>query len=326
VSGRATAVKAAVCTKYGPPEVLQIKEVEKPVPKDNQVLIRIYATTVTSGDVRLRKADPFLVRFFAGLTRPKRPILGSELAGEIEAVGKDVKRFKPGDKVFGAGVSTYAEYKCLLEKGPRATKPVNMAFEEAAAIPFGALSALHFLRKGNIQRGQKVLIYGASGAVGTAAVQLAKYFGAEVTGVCSTANLALVKSLGADEVIDYTKEDFAKPATYDLIFHTVGKISFFAGMKSLKKGGVYASALLLGPVLRKLWASVNGRKRVIGGIAKPKTEDLVFLKELIEAGMLKAVIDRRYPLEQIAEAHRYVEGGHKKGNVVITVRDSSHHS
>jgi len=319
VSGKATRVRAAVCTKYGPPEVLQVKEVEKPTPKDNQVLIRISATTVTSGDVRLRKADPFIVRFFAGLTRPKRPILGSELAGEIEAVGKDVKRFKPGDQVFGAGVSTYAEYTCLLEKGPRATKPANMTFGEAAAIPFGALSALHFLRKGNIQRGQKVLIYGASGAVGTAAVQLAKHFGADVTGVSSTANLALVKSLGADAVIDYTKENFAKPATYDLIFHTVGKISFFAGMKSLKRGGVYASALFLGPVLQKLWGSVTGRKRVIGGIAKPKAEDLVFLKELIEAGELKAVIDRRYPLEQIAEAHRYVEGGHKKGNVVIIV-------
>ena len=312
-------MKAAICTRYGPPEVLQVKEVEKPTPRDNQVLIKVFATTVTSGDVRLRKADPFIVRFFAGLTRPKRPIPGSELAGEIEAIGKNVKRFKPGDQVFGAGVSTYAEYTCLLENGPRASKPANMDFEEAAAIPFGSISALHFLRKGNIQRGQKVLIYGASGAVGTAAVQLAKYFGAEVTGVCSTANLALVKSLGADSVIDYTKEDFTKPATYDLIFHTVGKISFSACMKSLKKGGVYASALLLGAALRKPWALVSGRKRVIGGIAKPKTEDLVFLKDLIEAGKLKAVIDRRYPLEQIAEAHRYVEGGHKKGNVVIIV-------
>jgi len=312
-------VKAAVCTRYGPPEVLQIREVEKPTPKENQILVRIRATSVTSGDVRIRKADPWIVRLFAGLTKPRTPILGGEFAGEVEAVGKDVKRFKPGDQIYGAGVRTYAEYTCLKEDGPRVTKPANLTFEEAAVIPFGSLSALHFLRRGNIQKGQRVLIYGASGAVGTAAVQLAKYFGADVTGVCSGANVDLVKSLGAGEVIDYTKQNFASPARYDLIFHTVGKISFSAALRSLKPGGVYASALFLAPILRKPRAWAAGRKRLVGGIAKPKAEDLVFLRGLIEAGKLKAVIDRRYPLDQIVEAHRFVEGGHKKGNVVITV-------
>ncbi len=315
---QATNVKAAVYIRYGPPDVLQIKEVEKPTPKDNQVLIRIFATTVTSGDVRIRKADPWIVRLFAGLTRPKKPIIGSELAGVVEAMGKDAKQFKLGDQVFGGGVSTYAEYTCVKDGGLRALKPANMTFEEAATIPFGSLSALHFLRKGNVRKGQSVLIYGASGGVGTAAVQIAKSFGAEVTGVCSTANLDLVRSLGADKVIDYTKEDYAKPATYDIVFDTVGKGGFFRGMKSLKKRGAYLSALALAPILRKLWGSFTGR-RVVGGIANPKTEDLVFLKELIEAGKLRTVIDRRYPLEQIAEAHRYVERGHKKGNVVIIV-------
>jgi len=220
----------------------------------------------------------------------------------------------------GLSFGTYAEYKCLSEKECLVKKPAKVSYEEAAAAAYGGLLAGHFVKKGHIQSGQKVLIYGASGAVGTNAVQLAKYFGAEVTGVCSTANLDLVKSLGADKVIDYTIEDFAKPTTYDVVFDTVGKSGFLRSMKSLKKGGVYASALLLGPVLRKLWGLVAGRKRVIGGIAKPKTDDLVFLKELIEAGKLRPVIDRRYPLEQIAEAHRYVERGHKKGNVVIIVR------
>jgi len=312
-------MKAILCTKYGPPDVLQVREVEKPTPKDNQMRIRVFATTVTSGDVRSRKADPFIVRLFLGLMRPRKPILGSDLAGEVEAVGKDVRRFKPGDQVFGLGISTYAEYTCVRENGPRALKPADMTFEEAAAIPWGAGCSLYFLRRGNIRRGQRVLIYGASGALGTAAVQLAKYFGAEVTGVCSTANLELVKSLGADKVIDYTKEDFATPATYDLIYHTVGKISFSRSLKSLKEGGVYVSALLLAPFLRRPWASFAGRKKVVGGIAKVKAEDIVFLKELVEAGKLRAVIDRRYPLEQIAEAHRYAEGGHKKGNVVITL-------
>ncbi len=314
----ASSMKAAVYTKYGPPEVLQVKEVEKPTPKDDQVLIKIYATTVTSGDVRVRKADPWLARFFAGLVRPKRTVIGSDLAGEIEAVGKNAKRFKVGDQVFGGGVSTYAEYTCVLDEGLRALKPANLTFEEAAAIPFGSLSALYFLREGGIQKGQRVLIYGASGALGTAAVQLAKYFGAEVTGVCSTENLDLVKSLGADHVIDYTKEDFTRPATYDLIFDTVGKSSFFRSVKSLKRGGAYVSAVALAPMLRKLWAVMTG-KSVVGGIVKDTREDLLFLKELIEAGRLKSVIDRIYTLEEVAEAHRYVERGHKKGNVVITV-------
>jgi NADPH:quinone reductase-like Zn-dependent oxidoreductase len=305
-----------VCPRYGPPEVLQIREVEKPTPKDDQILVRVLATTVTSGDVRLRKADPFIVRFFAGLAKPKQPILGSDVAGVVEAVGRDVRRFKPGDQVFGSGVRTYAEYTCLKEDGPRAIKPANVGFEEAAAIPWGGGCSLYFLRRGGIRAGQKVLVHGASGSLGTAAVQLAKHFGADVTGVCSTANLGLVESLGADKVIDYTREDFTSPGTYDLIYHTVGDISFSRSLKSLKRGGVYVSALSLAPFLRRLRA---GGKKIIGGIAKVKAEDMTFLRELVEAGKLRAVIDKRYPLEQIAEAHRYAERGHKKGNVVITV-------
>ena len=312
-------MRAIVCTRYGPPEVLQMRDVEKPEPKDNQLLVRVLATTVTSGDVRVRKADPWIVRLFTGLLKPKKPILGSDLAGVVEAVGKDVTRFKTGDPVFGSGVHTYAEYTCLREEGPRAIKPANMTFEEAAAIPWGGGCSLYFLRRGNIQKGQRVLLYGASGSLGTAAIQLAKYFGAEVTGVCSTANLALVKALGADKVIDYTKEDFTEPGAYDLIYHTVGKISFSRSLTSLKRGGTYVSALSLVPILRRPRAWISGRKKVVGGIAKVKAEDMAFLKGLVEMGHLRAVIDKRYPLEQITEAHRYVEKGHKKGNVVITV-------
>ncbi len=311
-------MKAIVYTRYGPPEVLQVKEIAKPTPEDNEVLIRISATAVTAGDVRMRGANPWVARLFLGLLRPKNIRVGSELAGEVEAVGKDVSRFKEGNQVFGASRGANAEYMCVPEEGMLATKPANMTFEEAAAVPFGALSSLYFLRKGSIRRGQRVLIYGASGAVGTTAVQLAKYYGAEVMGVCSTANLDMVRSLGTDDVIDYTKEDFTRPATYDLIFDTVGKSSFLSCMKSLKRGGVYLSALALAPIARRIWAAMSG-KRVIAGIASPKTEDLVFLKEIIEAGKLRSVIDRRYSLDQIVEAHRYVDKGHKKGNVVISV-------
>ena len=324
-------MKAIVCVKYGSPDAMQLKEVEKPTPKANEVLIKIYATTVTSADIRIRKADPFPVRFFYGFARPKNnTILGSELAGEIEAVGENVKQFKAGDQVFaGAGTSlgANAEYICLPEAGAVAIKPTNMTYEETAAIPFGATTALIFLRdKGKIQSGQEVLIYGASGAVGMAAVQLAKFFGAQVTGVCSTAKLELVKSLGSDNVIDYTKEDFTQNGkTYDIIFDTSGKSSFSGCLSSLKNNGIYLRAVHINllPILRGLWTSITSSKKVIGGVAIERKADLIFLKELIEMGRMKSVIDRRYSLEQTAEAHRYVEQGHKKGNVVITVVQSS---
>ena len=320
-------MRAAVYYKYGPPEVLKIREIMKPVPKKNEVLIKVYATTVTSGDVRLRKADPFIARFFSGLTRPKKiTTLGNELAGVIEETGKDVKQFKIGDQVFGGtgfSLGANAEYVCLPEDGALAMKPANMTFEEAAAIPFGAITSLVFLRdKGKVREGQKVLIYGASGSLGVYAVQLAKYAGAHVTGVCSTSNLEMVKSLGADAVIDYTQDDFtAKGGNYDAIFDTVGKSPFSGSLNSLTPNGIYLRSvhIALLPLIRGLWAGVTTDKKVIGGTANQKKADMNFLKELIEAGQLKAVIDRQYPFERIADAHRYVEKGHKKGNVVLTM-------
>jgi NADPH:quinone reductase-like Zn-dependent oxidoreductase len=327
-------MKAIVCTKYGPPEVLQLQEVEKPTPKDNEVLIRIHATTVRSGDCRIRSSTHPLwywlpARIMFGIRKPRINIPGDELAGEIESVGKDVTRFRNGDQVFGniwviSFGGANAEYRCLPEAWVE-IKPSNMTYEQAASVPVGGLTALHFLKKGDIQSGQKVLINGASGSVGTFAVQLARYFGAEVTGVCSTTNIEMVKSLGADRVIDYTKEDFTKNGrTYDIIFDAVSKTSFSRCKSSLKQRGVYLTVDW--PLLQALWTSMTGRlpgrqtgKKLIFGVASQNPEDLIFLKDLIEAGEIKAVIDRTYPLEQTAEAHRYVDKGHKKGNVVITV-------
>lgn len=318
-------MKAIVYEHYGSPEVLELKEVEMPVPKDNEVLIRIHATAVNSGDVRLRKADPFAVRFVFGLMQPKIPILGFSLAGEVEAVGKKVTLFKEGDQVYGTTgmkFGAYAEYKCLPEDAVIALKPENLTYKEAAAIPFGGSTALHFLRKAKISSGQKILIYGASGAVGTAAIQLAKYFGAHVTAVCSTTNIEMVRSLGADAVIDYTKEDFINNGeTYDILMDTVGKSPFAGNVRSLKKNGRYIRVvhIALGPILKGIWLSMTNSKKVIGGTVKETAAEMVFLKNLIENEKLKPIIDRSYSLEQMAEAHSYVEKGHKKGNVVITI-------
>ena len=331
-------MKAIVYQRYGSPDVLELKEVEKPTPKDNEVLIRIYATPVNYGDIMVRnfrnmplsKFNMPLplwlpVRIMFGFRKPRIKILGTDLAGEIESVGKDVKLFKEGDQVFGYRGPSFganAEYLCMPEDGLVAIKPANMTYEEAATVPYGAMTALNLLRKVNIQSGQKVLINGASGGIGSHAVQLAKsHFGAEVTGVCGTPRLELVKSLGANKVIDYAKEDFTKSGeTYDFIFDILGKSSFSRCKSSLKQNGRYLLASFkMTQLFQMLWTSMIGSKKVICGMASYRTEDLIFIKELIEAGKIKSVIDRRYPLEQIAEAHRYVEQGHRKGNVVMTL-------
>lgn len=318
-------MKAGIHKTYGLPEVMEMGEVATPVPKDDEVLVKVHATTATSGDCKVRRADPFAVRLFFGFRKPKTGILGSEFSGEVEAVGKDVTLFKKGDLVFGGtGVrlGANAEFVSLKEKGALAGKPANMTFEEAASVPFGAATSLFFLRdKGHIQKGQKVLINGASGALGTYAVQLAKHFGAEVDAVCSTKNVELVKSLGADRVIDYTREDFTKNGeTYDIIFDTVGKTSFSKCKNSLKEKGAYLTTVAGIPQFARMTAnSVGGGKKLIGGMAPMRKDDLLFLKELIEAEEIRSVIDRTYPLEQLAAAHRYVETGHKRGSVVITV-------
>ena len=317
-------MKAAVNTEYGSPDVLQVREVEKPTPKDDELLIRIHATSVSSGDWKMRKADPFLIRLFFGLFKPKKTVLGYVLAGEIENIGKDVTLFKKGEKVYattGMSFGAYAEYICLPEKGVIASKPDKLSYEEAAAIPFGGNTALYFLRKGGIQSGQKILIYGASGAIGTAAVQLAKHFEAEVTAVCSTANLAMVKSLGADKVIDYTQEDFTKSGElFDIVFDTVGKSAYSDCMSVLKPTGrLVLSAAGPKDMVQGLWASLTSSRKVISGVMSETADDLLFFNGLIAKGEFKAVIDTCYALEDIVEAHRYVEAGHKKGNVMISV-------
>ena len=328
-------MKAAVYTRYGPPDVLEIKDVEKPVPADNEVLVRVHATTVCAADWRMRKADPFLIRLMNGLSAPKKiHVLGIEFAGRIESVGRAVTRFREGDEVFGATgfkFGAHAEYVCVPADGVIETKPANMTLEEAAAVFFGAGSALHFLRKAGIRAGQKVLVYGASGSVGVFAVQLAKHFGAHVTGVCSTRNVELVRSLGADEVVDYTKEDFSRAGrVYDIVCDTVGKSGFSRSLKSLVRGGAYVligySGQLpsfLGGLVRGMWASATGAAKVIGGVAHAAAGDVSLLKGLIEAGTLRTVIDRRYSLDEIAEAHRYAEAGHKRGHVVIVLEQTS---
>ena len=317
-------MKAIICTKYGSPDVLKMQEVDKPSPKDNELSIKIHATSVTSGDARIRRADPFIIRLLFGFKKPRKSILGVVIAGEIESVGKNVTKFKAGDRVFGTtgmAFGAYAEYQCLPEDATLALIPINMSYEEAAAIPFGATASLHFLRKGNIKKGQKVLIYGASGALGTAAVQLARHYGAEVTAVCSTSNIEMMKILGADKVIDYTKEDFSKNGiTYDIIYETVGKSSFSDCINSLNKNGYLLLANTEPSLLFKgIWTSISSSKKVIAGIIKESAQEMNYFKELIESGKLKAVIDKTYPLEQIAEALAYVDKGHKKGNVVIRI-------
>ncbi|MHA1978581.1 MAG: NAD(P)-dependent alcohol dehydrogenase [Candidatus Hodarchaeales archaeon] len=329
-------MKAIVWTKYGPPDVLQLQEVEKPSPKNNELLIKIFATTVSAGDCEMRNLKfPIWIRFpmrvYVGLRKPRRiTILGQEIAGEIEAVGKDVKLWKKGDQVFGTTsgfrMGGHAEYLSLPEDskdGVLALKPSNMSYEEATTIPVGGLNALHFLRKGNIQPGQKVLINGAGGCIGTMAIQIAKsYYGAHVTAVDSTDKLDMLRSIGADKVLDYTKVDFwdQNGESYDVILDVVGKSSYSGCLNSLTKGGIFIIANpTLFRIIRGVWTSKTSSKKVITRLASYNVDDMTFLRELIEAGTIKSVVDKRYPLEQTAEAHRYVETGRKKGNVVIII-------
>ena len=332
-----TPMKAITYTEYGPPEVLQLTQVEKPTPRENEILIKVHATSVDYGDLVVRKfgsisprefhmplAFWFLGRMTFGFNRPKRRILGHEFAGEVEAVGEEVQLFHAGDQVFGHTgdqMGADAEYVCMPEDGLVTMKPANMTYEDAAVVPYGAMTALNLLRQANVQPGQKVLINGASGGIGSAAVQLAKHYGAEVTGVCGTPRMGFVRSLGADKVIDYTVEDFTQNGeTYDLIFDVLGKSSFSRCKNSLTQNGRYfLVSFKARDLLDMLWTSIAGSKKVICALAVVKIEDLVELKDLIQAGVIKAVIDKRFPLDQTAEAHRYVEGGHKKGHIAITV-------
>lgn len=331
-------MKAIVFTEYGTPDVLKIKEVAKPAPKENEILVKVYATPINYGDLIARNFGNLTPREFNmptplylpsrmafGWTKPRINILGSELAGEVEAVGRDVTKFKTGDAVFaylGMNMGANAEYVCIPEAGSVALKPSNLSYEEASTLPYGAIMATSLIAKGNLQRGQKVLINGASGGIGSMAVQLAKHFGADVTGVCGTPRLEFVKSLGADRVIDYTKEDFTQNGeTYDLIFDILGRSSFSQVRRSLKPNGIYLLASFkMKALLQMLWTSITGGKqKVICAFANETSESLTFVKGLVEEGKIKAIVDKRFPMEQAAEAHKYVEGGHKQGNVVITI-------
>lgn len=322
-------MKAAVYERYGPPEVVKVVEVATPSPAAGEVLIRVEATTITAGDARFRKADPWFLRFLNGISRPQKiKVLGMEVAGTVHAVGKDVSKFRPGDEVFGSTgfkFGAHAEYAAAVE-ALLVNKPPQCPFAEAAAIPFGGVSALHFLRAANISPGQNVLVYGASGNVGTNAVQLAKHFGARVTGVCSGNNVDLVKSLGADEVVDYTRQDYSSAGrVYDIVLDTVGKSGIRRGLRVLKPGGAYAfvASGLFAYAAVAAWAKLSGSMHVVGGVARARPDDLQFLAQLVAVGKLKPVIDRRYPLDQIVEAYRYADTGRKRGSIAILVGGAS---
>jgi len=313
-------MRAVVYDRYGPPEILRLEDVERPVPGDDEVLVKIHASTVNRSDCGLRSAEYFITRFFTGLLRPKRRILGSELAGEVEAVGAAVTEFEVGDRVFGMRAGANADFVCVRESGALAHMPAGMTFDEAAAVCDGAVVALGFLRRADVRKGQTILVYGASGSIGTAGVQLARYLGAQVTAVCNTKNVELVRLLGADEVVDYLQEDFTKNGkTYDVIFDAVGKLSFRRCRRSLTPNGMYAPTDGYQNLILALWGSRIGDKKVVFPIPRYTKKDVLFLKELIEAGKYRAVIDRTYPLEDVVDAHRYVETHQKTGNVVLSL-------